>query len=62
MFGVTNVSNRHCSAVGCKKNATYVIAGNSAIDNTADALKYLLIGSPRHNTKPIKQTPYSHPL
>jgi hypothetical protein len=32
-----------------------VIAGNSAIDNTADALKYLLIGSPRHNTKPIEQ-------
>jgi len=28
MFGVTNVSNRHCSAVGCKKNATYVI-GNT---------------------------------
>lgn len=28
MFGVTKVSNRHCSVLGCKKNATHVI-GNT---------------------------------
>lgn len=25
MFGITNVSNRHCTVVGCKKTATTVI-------------------------------------
>ena len=33
------------------ENNPNVIAGNSAIDNVADALKYLLIGSPRNNAK-----------
>lgn len=27
-FGVAKISNRHCSVIGCKKNATYVI-GNT---------------------------------
>jgi hypothetical protein len=28
MFGITSVSNRHCSVLGCKKNATHVV-GNT---------------------------------
>lgn len=36
------------------ENNPNVIAGNSAIDNQADALKYLLIGSPRNGTQKIE--------
>lgn len=44
----------HLPELTVDPNNPDVIADNSAIDNTADCLKYLLIGSPRHNTKPIK--------
>lgn len=37
------------------ENNPNVVADNSKIDNVFDALGYLLIGSPRHNTKPIEK-------
>ena len=43
----------HLPELTVDPNNPDVIAGNSAIDNTADCLKYLLIGSPRNNTQAI---------
>lgn len=43
----------HIPKLTVDENNPNVIAGNSAIDNTADCLKYLLIGSPRNNTQAI---------
>jgi hypothetical protein len=44
----------HLPKLVVDENNPNVIAGNSAIDNTADALKYLLIGSPRNGTQKIE--------
>jgi hypothetical protein len=45
----------HLPKLVVEDNNPNVIAGNSAIDNTADCLKYLLIGSPRNNTQAISE-------
>lgn len=55
IFSTCKYIIKHLPKLTVDPNNPDVIAGNSAIDNTADALKYLLIGSPRHNTKPIEQ-------
>lgn len=55
IFNTCKFVINHLPKLTVDPNNPDVIADNSAIDNTADALKYLLIGSPRHNTKPIEQ-------
>ncbi len=37
------------------ENNPEVVADNSKIDNVYDSVTYLILGSPRHNTKPIEQ-------
>lgn len=46
---------KHLPKLVKEENNPNIIAGNSAIDNTADCLKYLLIGSPRNNTQAIEK-------
>ena len=55
IFSTCKYVIKHLPKLTVDPNKPDVIADNSAIDNTADALKYLLIGSPRHNTKPIEK-------
>ena len=45
----------HLPKLVVEEKNTNVIAGNSAIDNTADCLKYILIGSPRNNTQAVEE-------
>lgn len=53
IFSTCKYIIKHLPKLTVDPNHPDVIAGNSAIDNTADALKYLLIGSPRSNTQKI---------
>ncbi len=46
---------KHIPMLTVESDNPTVIAGNSNIDNTADALKYLLIGSPRNNARPVEK-------
>lgn len=53
IFSTCKYVIKHLPKLTVDPNHPDVIAGNSAIDNTADCLKYLLIGSPRGNTQKI---------
>ncbi|GEM_PF-968048 len=55
IFSTCKFVIKHLPQLTVDENNPNVIAGNSAIDNTADALKYLLIGSPRNSTQKIQQ-------
>ena len=56
IFSTCKFVIQHLPKLTVDPNNPDVIAGNSAIDNTADCLKYLLIGSPRNNTKACRKT------